>query len=702
MNTFGFLAALALIVSFVAHHAVAQNATLLAVDMNYTAETGEDRAVDSHTDNGAQDGVFAGAVTVKAADAANGERAFEFKGPGPSVIRIPGSARLGSRFTLAAHIRPARLSVRQRLFSSYKGRGPVEANELLVDLAPAGRTQQIRVFANGRKVEERLPADAFENGWCHVAVVRDEAKLRVYIDGQLLASAEIGTGADKLAADLVFGEDVGGTVVEQFTGLADDLLVMSKALGDNEIKPAAKRSAKAAGPTPERAAPAAAAKAPARAGETAGGVINIGSRRELFVDDYLIDSFEGGAKLVLQRPVDKGVVMVCDKPWEGNTSGYNTVFRDGDIYRMYYRGWHHPGGRAAHPNYACYVESKDGVHWTRPELGIVEFDGSKKNNITLGDTYAGHNFVPFKDGNPKCKPEEQYKAVGGSNGGRLYGYVSPDGLNWQKVQEDPIIRDGRFDSQNLVYWDDMRKEYRAYYREFKDGVRDIKTAISKDFVNWTPGEWLQYPDAPVEQLYTNQISAYQRAPHIFIGFPSRLARGSNVEGLFMTSRDGKTFRRWGQAIVRAGQNKDKWGNRSNYIWYGIVETQSDLPGNPPELSIYSGGRYYRGEGATVYRHTYRLDGFASLNAPLSGGSVTTKPFIFKGTRLHVNYSTAAAGSIRVHVLDEHGKPAGLNPLNLWGDATGQELGFKLDGLEGKPIRLKFELRDADLFSFRFE
>ena len=89
------------------------------------------------------------------------------------------------------------------------------------------------------------------------------------------------------------------------------------------------------------------------------------------------------------------------------------------------------------------------------------------------------------------------------------------------MSDTPVITDGVFDSQNLAFWDDLRGEYRAYFRDLKEEIRDIKTCTSKDFLHWTPGAWLEYPGAPVEHLYTNQVVPYYRAPHIFLGFPSR-------------------------------------------------------------------------------------------------------------------------------------------------------------------------------------
>jgi hypothetical protein len=179
--------------------------------------------------------------------------------------------------------------------------------------------------------------------------------------------------------------------------------------------------------------------------------INIGSRRELFVDRYLIEILDA-ARLVLHRPQPRGLAMRFDKPWETRSPGYVAVIHDDDVYRMYYRATHTP------PNYVkkrttprrevtCYAESKDGIRWTRPELGFVEFNGSKNNNI-MWDGVGTHNFTPFKDTNPDCARDARYRAFGR---GRplakepspyehgLYAFKSSDAIHWQ------AIGDGRID-----------------------------------------------------------------------------------------------------------------------------------------------------------------------------------------------------------------------------------------------------------------
>ena len=109
--------------------------------------------------------------------------------------------------------------------------------------------------------------------------------------------------------------------------------------------------------------------------------IDIGSRRELFVDDYLVGSMDG-VRLQLQRPQHAGKAVLFDQPWEGNTSIYVTVMEDDGRHRMYYRGSSDPDYviqsmvrpdepvPKEHPQFTAYAESKDGITWTKPPLGI--------------------------------------------------------------------------------------------------------------------------------------------------------------------------------------------------------------------------------------------------------------------------------------------------------------------------------------------
>jgi hypothetical protein len=429
---------------------------------------------------------------------------------------------------------------------------------------------------------------------------------------------------------------------------------------------------------------------------------DVGSRVEPFVDDDLLDRLGGSAALRVQRPEPREVVLTADRPWEGNTSAYFTVFRDGDRYRMYYRGahWDEKARKAAHREVTCYAESKDGITWTKPELGLFEFDGSKENNIVWDGGATSHNFTPFRDANPKCPPAGRYKALAGLRGG-LTAFQSANGLRWQPMADRPVITKGAFDSQNLAFWDAHAGVYREYHRQFR-GVRDIMTSTSGDFLGWTDPTFLDYPGAAPEHLYTNAVLPCPRAPHVLVGFPTRfLPAREQTEPTFMASRDGTTFRRYAEAVIPTTAPADRDGNRSNYMAWGVLQ----LPGRDRELSVYAKERYYAGPGSRLRRFVYRLDGFVALAAGPDGGEAVTRPLRFRGSKLVLNYRAGAGGSVRVELQDAGGRPLEDYAAELRGDEVAGVVAWPkgdLRPLAGGPVRIRFLLKDAELFSFRFE
>lgn len=490
--------------------------------------------------------------------------------------------------------------------------------------------------------------------------------------------------------------------------------------------------------------------------------VAIGSRRELFVDDFLIEKMTGKAEQRLHHPQPKEIAITHDAPWEGSGSGYHSVFKDGGKYRMYYKAWQitvTPPGKVntgEHPLFTCYAESDDGIHWRKPELGLFEFNGSKANNIVLAPGKMGEanpdpgHIAIFKDDNPAAKPEARYKAIVRSESPKgLLAFQSADGLRWSPMQETPAITDGAFDSQNLAFWDANAGLYRAYWRYFTGGTTDeknwkpaghraIRTATSKDFLHWENQADLKYVDSPSEQLYTNQVKPYHRAPHVLIGFPTRyVERGWSesmralperenrewrakanqrygtavTEGLFMASRDGVTFKRWNDAFLPPGiEREGTWNYGQQCVAWQAVETKSALAGAPDELSLYATENYWTGKSSELRRHTLRLDGFVSIHAPMGGGELITKPLTFTGKTLTMNFATSAAGSVRVEIQNASGKAIPDFTLGdseeHFGDSITRTVFWKsgsdVSSLAGKSVRLRFALKDADLYAIKFE
>mgnify|MGYP002865400556 CR=1 FL=1 len=448
-----------------------------------------------------------------------------------------------------------------------------------------------------------------------------------------------------------------------------------------------------------------------------------GTRRELFVDGFLIAKMTGDIRQHLHRPEPREVVLTTDAPWEGNTSAYYTIFRDGSRFRMYYRGSHWDK-KATHREVTCYAESRDGIHWEKPKLGLFEFNGSKQNNIVL-DGLGTHCFVAFKDSNPDSRSETLYRGISrgwplGKAG--LYVFESPDGIRWKLTQNEPVITEGAFDSQNLAFWDTQTGQYREYHRTFVNGIRAIMTGTSNDFINWTEPVLLKYQDGiPIQHLYTNAVQPYERAPHLYIGFPSRYLPkdGQRVEPTLMISRDGVEFHRWLDPVVPESAPMDRDGNRSNYMAWGMVE----IPDRPNHISVYASEAYYTGPDSRLRRFEYRKDGFVSVRGGIQGGVLITKPVKLGrlANRLTLNYRVDPGGHVRVGFYQPDGMPLIGYSLKeckaLTGDQINQTVFWKKDSgnrvdktnadisqllEDNSVVQIKVELKNADLFSLQFQ
>ena len=457
--------------------------------------------------------------------------------------------------------------------------------------------------------------------------------------------------------------------------------------------------------------------------------LELGSRRELFVDRHLIESLNG-AELFLHEPRDEGSVIAFDNPWEGLFCGYATVIRDGDLLRLYYRGMHAAGADGSKDEVTCYAESEDGIHWTKPNLGQFEVMGTRDNNVILADAApVTHNFCPFLDTNPDCRPEERFKGVGGTSKSGLICYVSADGVRWTKLRDEPVFMDTGwvFDSQNVPFWSESEGCYVLYYRRSVDRTRAVARSTSPDFINWTEPEQMIYSDTesgrPSQHLYTNQTQPYFRAPHIYVSTAARFMPGRQVindeqaeaigvhpkyfhdtsDSVFMTSRGGDRYdRTFLSSLIRPGIGLKNWVSRTNYPALNVIQT------GPTEMSLYVQADYGQ-ETAHLQRYSLRLDGFASVRAPYGGGELVTRPITFDGDRLALNFSTSAAGGIRVEIQDADGEPIPGFALDDCVEVIGNEIerdvawtnGADVSSLAGRAVKLRFVINDADLFALRF-
>ncbi|MBO9605656.1 MAG: hypothetical protein J7639_06880 [Paenibacillaceae bacterium] len=451
--------------------------------------------------------------------------------------------------------------------------------------------------------------------------------------------------------------------------------------------------------------------------------IELGSRWELLLDRHVIERTDN-ARLRLHPPVRQEISLRMDRLWEDRGSGvYGTVLKDGGKFRMYYRGASEMKTDYDETQYCCYAESDDGIHWVKPNLGIVSFRGSSDNNIVYAGRFCS-NFSPFLDTNPACLPEQRYKAIAGNWKEGLVGFVSADGLHWRRLREEPLITDGAFDSHNVVFWDDRRGRYVCYSRYFQrptpdapqyTGVRCIQSCESPDFLNWGPQQPNRYgEEAPLEHFYTNATVPCPGAEHVWLSFPMRfMPERHNIAGfpkvgvsdnVLLSSRDGVNWEReFLEAWLRPGRDPRNWTERSHIVARGILETGAEAE----ELSLYV-CEHYEWDDAHIRRVSVPRHRFASVGAGRDGGEFVTKPLVFAGSRLLLNYATSAPGTLTVQVEREDGAAvpgfAFADAEELYGDELEHAFvwrGGDLAQLAGAPVRLRFRLTDADLFAFRF-
>jgi hypothetical protein len=476
--------------------------------------------------------------------------------------------------------------------------------------------------------------------------------------------------------------------------------------------------------------------------------IEIGTRREVFWDDTMINRDISDTLTTLHHPERRELILKCDNAWGGDDATYMNVIDDNGLKRLYYGVYRSPwcpGGKLE-TNYECYAESTDGIHWETPELGLIEFNGSKRNNIVWTDV---DGFRVIRDTNPKCKSEEKYKAlldVADGHKRRLCLFTSPDGLKWEKRHLLNIVDETSFDSMNTLLYNERTGHYECFMRGFhmtrdpqsRHMIRGICMSTSEDLIHWSYPVHLQYDPFFDWQMYTNGIMHYYRAEHIYVGFPTRYVERKSgwttnydelcgrekrlerlkdpqpriatavTDAVFMTSRNGLNWSRFGDAFLRPGpEYPNNWVYGSVYLSSGMVETPSTHPGCEPEISMYSAENRWSGEPAAIYRYSIRRDGFASQFGSWRGARMYTRPFILRGRELRINFATSAAGAVKIRMIKADGSDLDADTMDtdeMFGDSTERRVHFttgEIDKFIGQPVVLRFDLWDADVYSFKF-
>lgn len=480
--------------------------------------------------------------------------------------------------------------------------------------------------------------------------------------------------------------------------------------------------------------------------------VSIGNHKQLFFDDLIVERLDRAMRVLNQpRKFPGNPVLTGDRPWE-NGDAYlfaGTVMWDDEHGR--YRMWYGSNGGRFDPvrDFCAYAESTDGVHWEKPALGLVEYGGSRDNNIVYVGNERAENVSVLLDRHER-DPARRYKLLTwdqGPRGGPLGINIafSADGLRWTPYADNPVVT-GTSDTHSLLGWDDHHGCYVAFFRPSTrdprisssgDGSRQpelpragkfykrvIARTTSPDFIHWTDPEVVLAPDdhdPPDLEFYC--MAPFEYAGY-HLGFVDCFHTNScAVDVQLAYSRDGMSWARAGerQPLIPNG-SFGSFDGRQIYAAAPVVRDD--------EIWIYYGGfnvghsfRSMAGEEGLPFRTAtglakLPLDGFVSIDAGPNVGTFTTKPLRFEGQALAVNAQPSLKEGVyddetlvRVEILGPDSEPLpgfgseDADPLVSDVLSTNETISWRgnpdLSALAGQPVRLRFSLRNVKLYAFQF-
>jgi hypothetical protein len=347
----------------------------------------------------------------------------------------------------------------------------------------------------------------------------------------------------------------------------------------------------------------------------------------------------------------------------------------------------------------CYATSKDGITWEKPDLGIIEFDGSKANNIVIRRAHGAGVFKDLQD----PQPGRRYKLFTRSCSDRLVLVAfSADGLHWSEPIPCPEI-DADGDTHNNTFWDERLGTYVGITRLWNEAGRVVVRTESRDYLKWTKAQEVLRGLESHLQPYGMPVFPYG---NVYLGLVTIFNnRTGFVDCELAWSPDTVHWHR-----VCPGTPFIPRGAKGSYD-AGCIYPADDPILRDGQLLLYYGGSvgthadWAARRKARLCLARLRVDGFAAIEPAGSSepGIVVTRPITCAGNKLQVS-ADAAGGSLRVAVLDSEGFGlADCQPINA--DVTDGVVTWQGDrdlaSLSGKPIQLKFELRGAKLYAFGF-
>jgi hypothetical protein len=658
------------------------------------------------------------------------------------------------------------------------GTGPRGENDLVTSLSLDPDLKNFVLSNQPSGTNIKITTDLSMDSWQHVAVSYASANKKLYhfVNGKKISESE-----NVVLKQLETGEEdymsIGRDGLGQFPfqGKIDELRFVKNQIHTSEFQvPGTFRT----GMKSEELV-----KGPDQIFVNTKQPVNLGSRKHLFIDDALIEKMQD-VEFVVNPPRKEEVILTNIK---GQFRKHLTIVEDEDgLIRIY---------NSAQSDYLQVHVSKDGIHFTAPDLGR-EYRG-KKNFCILEPVGGLGN--PFID--PNGKGDTRWKYITGYHSRGTYLFTSPDGYNWTRMKTALIpFRNG---TQSCTFYDDQRQMYVSYHRtgiHHTPGLATERASVmtqtdnlftpikytplsQKDYwalekvkrirqpLPWwldngplTPGDWgLEFPvkfqpdpaDPEGTDLYITKAIKYPWAPDTYFAFPivyfhyyqdgpvtrqelenPKRERGSGpIETQIAVSRNGLDWKRmYRPAYVGIGEHGGL-DMKTAYIGQGMVKRGNEI------WQYYFGEPHYHSahkkqdDKRAVFRLVQRVDGFISIDSPYDKEAyITTKSFVFKGSKLILNIDTDATGYAQVGFLDENGNAipgyslddciyingdfvdtqvewmknrAEITRISSFNEEDPETLAQKVitesdvSALQGKTVRLVFRLRGSKLYSMQF-
>ena len=480
-------------------------------------------------------------------------------------------------------------------------------------------------------------------------------------------------------------------------------------------------------------------------GDDVVNALQIGNQKRLTWDDSLLDK-AAGIRFEMQRPHRTGERnLVGDKPWESwQIGGMSSMLHENGRFRLWYGVSH--GIRHGEEYAVAYAESPDGIRWTKPELGLVEYAGSKKNNLVVPySSVVGQVFV-----DPHAKSSEKYRmlvAIYPTQDSDPKRYLtllsSPDGLAWSKPERN-VVREGDFalDTQSQAYWDKDRRSYVLFTR--LGPWRQVGRSESVDPFTFPAPVNVMRPDEPVKaDYYQAGVTKYDEATNAYfalvpIFFHPGDDQGRPTDGnpplsftyvknqitvvapdtldihLF-TSDNSIQWQRRGDHAPFLGLGPDgEFDSRSLYpgVGYAVVGSEIWLyysAYNCTHIESLDGKDPFSKYLGVITRATLRLDGFVAATAGHQGAEIVTKPLVFSGDHLELNVDCSAGGFLNIELQSAAGEPLPGYSLadcdRVYHNNVRKTVSWKgrssVAELAGKAVRLRMVMRDCRLYAFQF-